>query len=779
MGLAIGIASFLIIFLYIADELSYDRYHSNADDIYRIVNIYDFGGVGENSASSPFPVAFSLKGDYPDMIKNVVRVFNFQAPRSFIEYEENRFNEKGFFFADSTFFSVFDYEFVKGNSKTALNEQFSVVITESTAKRYFGDEDPMGKMISFEREVKLKVNGIIKDVPTQSHFHFDFMASLSTVRSIYGGGLPKTWVWNPCWTYVQLHDKVKPESLEAVFSDYVQKYFYDAEKDNVTLYLQPLTDIHLKSHLDYEIEPNNSIVSIYILSALAIFILIIAIINYMNLSTATSSTRAMEIGIKKVNGAYRWQLLIQFLGESLFISFFALLVALVIIELLLPGFNDFTQKSIDIAILFEPDNLLLIVVLGFLSGLISGFYPALYLSGFSPISILKGVLRQGTRSGLPRKVLVVIQFTISIVFIISTMMIHDQLKFIQNADLGFDKKNIIVVPINRTPIANYYPSFRSELLQNSNIISVTAMDDIIGAAHNTHEFKPEGLPDDQWQFYPALVVKYDFLETFKIDLLVGRDYLETNKTDPMKGILINEAMVRHMGWASNEEALGKKFKSLGGEERVIGVFNDFNVTSLHEKSGPFVINMKERPGEIMFFLKYMAIRYAEGSEKEVLGFLEDKWTQTNSDRPFEYFFLADHLAGMYDDEENLSGLSKMFTGIIIIIALMGLLGLASFLAEQKTKEIGIRKVMGASVFDIIQTISKEFIWLILISSIFAWIIAYLVMTDWLNRFAYQVEINWLIFATAALLALVLALIITSFRAIMASRANPVKTLKYE
>jgi putative ABC transport system permease protein len=779
LGLAIGIAGFLLISLFITDELSYDRYHSKADRIYRLVNVYDFEGVGENSVSSPFPVAKALKNDNPELIDNIVRVFNFQAPRSFVEYEENRFNEKRFFFADSTFFEIFDHQFVAGNPTTALNEQFSVVITESAAKKYFGKMDPMGKVIKFEENMNLKISGIIKDVPEQSHFQFDFIASLSSVKQVFGGRYPNTWIWNPCWTYILLNENVRPEALEASFPGFIDKYFYDAEKDNISLYLQPLTDIHLKSHLDYEIEPNNSIISIYVLSALAIFILIIAIINYMNLSTATSSTRAKEVGIKKVTGAYRWQLFVQFIGESIIVSFMALLVALIFIEFLLPSFNNFTGKRILIHRLFEQGNLILLIGIGIFTGLISGFYPAVYLSGFNPISILKGSLRHGTKSGLSRKILVVLQFTISIVFIIGTTLIHDQLKYMRNADLGFNDRNILVVPINRTPIAREFKAFKGEILQNANIVSVTAMDDIFGSAHNTHEFRPEGLPEDQWQFYPAMVIRYDFLKTFDIKILAGRDYREENKTDPEKGILINEAMVKHMGWENNEAALGKKFSSLSGQERVIGVFNNFNVTSLHEKSGPFVFNIKETRGAIMFFMTYMAIRIVPGSEKDVLALVEKEWVKAAPNRPFEYFFLSDYLEGMYDDEDNLSGLSKLFTGIIIIIALMGLLGLSSFLAEQKTKEIGIRKVMGASLFNVVQTISKEFIWLIMISSLLAWIIAYFVMTDWLNRFAYQVPINWFVFVAAALIALGLALVITSLRAFIASRANPVDTLKYE
>jgi len=779
LGLSAGVASFLIIYLFITDELSYDRYHEKTDRIYRLVNVYDFEGVGENSASAPFPVAFTLKQEYPEMIENVVRVFNFQAPRSFVEYEEHKFNERNFFFVDSTFFNIFYYNFILGNPETALDEMNSVVMTESAAARYFGTEDPMGKSIRFETNLQLKVTGIIEDVPDQSHFRFDFLGSMSSLRKVFGGNLPKTWVWNPCWTYILLNKNVNPEQLETHFPEFIEKYFYDAEKDNISMYLQSLKDIHLKSKLDYEIAPNNSITSVYILAAIAIFLLIIAIINYMNMATATSAGRAREIGIKKVSGANRLQLVYQFLGESLLITLVAILLSLILIEFVLPTFNDFTGKSITLHDLMEFRNIFFIIGLWFVIGIASGIYPAFYLSSFRPLGVLKSSVDSSVKSGLPRKILVIVQFTISISLIIGTVIIRDQLNYMRSTDLGFTKENIIILPINRTPVANIFPTFKKELLQNPNIVSITAMDDIFGAAHNTHEFRPEGFPEDQWQFYPALVVQYDFLKTFEIDLLAGRDYEESNKTDPVKGILINEAMVKHLGWENPQDALGKKLKSLQGDERVIGVFEDFHQTSLHEAAGPFVLNMKESPGAIMFFLKYMAIRILPGSEKNALEYIESMWYKTAPDRPFEYFFLEDELAELYEDEENLSKLSFIFTLIIIFIATLGLLGLASFLAEQKTKEIGIRKVLGASALNIIKNISKEFIWLILFASIFAWIIAYLFITDWLNNFPYKISINWLVFLISALLAMALALLITSFRAIMAYRADPVDTLKYE
>jgi putative ABC transport system permease protein len=779
LGLATGIASFLIIYLYISDELGYDRYHSNSNNIYRLVNVYDFEGVGENSASSPFPVAFTLKNEYPDMVGNVVRVFNFQAPRSFVEYKENKFNERRFFFADSTFFEIFDYEFIQGNSRTALNENGSVVITKSIAEKYFGNEDPMGKAIRFETKLELHVTGIINDVPDQSHFKFDFIGSMSSLRTQFGGKLPQTWVWNPCWTYFQLNKNVNPKSLEARFPEFIQKYFHDAEKENITLYLQALTDIHLKSKLDYEIEPNNDIASVYIFSAIAVFLLLIAVINYMNLATATSATRAKEIGIKKVTGAYRPQLIRQFLGESTFLSFIALVFALIIAEFALPFFNDLTGKSISLITIFEIRNIIFIIFIGLLIGFLSGIYPSFYLSSFDPVTVIKSKLRTGTKSGLPRKILVVLQFTISIMLIIGTVIIRKQLDFMKSSELGFEKENIIVIPINKTPVANIFPAFKRELLNNPNIVSVTAMDDIFGASHNTHEFRPEGHPEDKWQFYPAMVVNYDFVKTFDIQIVAGRDYAEENKTDPSKGILINEAMVKHLGWESPEKALGKKFRSLNGDEKVIGVFNDFHPTSLHQQAGPFVLNMKEFPGEILWFLKYLVIRVHPGTENNALAIIEKMWNKTAPGRPFEYFFLDKELATLYKDEENLSKLSLIFSLIVLFIAVLGLLGLSSFLADQKTKEIGIRKVLGATSLSIITTISKEFIWLILLSCFISWILGYLVMTDWLNRFPYQTTMNWMIFVLAAAFALFVALAITSFRAFLASRTNPVTTLKYE
>lgn len=779
LGLATGMASFILIMMYVLDEVSYDRYHERSSDIYRIAQLYDFEGVGENSASLPFPVAFTLMQEYPGLVENITRVYNFQAPRSLVEYGDQKFNERRFFFADSTFFEIFSYQFIAGDPEKALNETNSVVITESMAEKYFPYEDPMGKVLKFEEVAPLKVTGVIRDVPSNSHFIFDFMGSMSSVKAAYGGSLPNTWVWNPCWTYMILAQGAAPSMLEEKFPAFIEKYFYDAEKDNVTLYLQALTDIHLESRLDYEIEQNNNRSYIIILSSIAIFLLLIASINFMNLSTATSGTRAREIGIKKAIGVSKLRLIIQFIGESLILTYASMILAIIIVELTIPFFNTFTAKDFDLGILLAPRHVLYLILLGLVLGIFSGIYPAFYLSAFKPLNVLNGKHGLMRGSGIARKVLVVLQFTISISLIIGTMVVYEQLNYLKNADLGFKKDNIIILPVNRTPIARSYDAFSKELLQDPRIINVTAIDDIFGSAHNTHEFRPEGFPEDQWQFYPALVVKWNFVETFGLEIVAGRDYNESNKADPVKGILINEAMVEHMGWASNEEALGKKFRSLNGKERVIGVIRDFHATSLHEASGPFVINMKENEFEILWFLKYVAISYQEGKEKETLKYINDIWNKYASSRPFEYSFLDQELSKLYDDEDHLSLLSLIFTILILFIASLGIFGLVSFMAEKRTREIGIRKVLGAERKHLIKLLSVEFFWLIIISSVLAWIISWLLIRDWLNQFAYSTAMNWVIFIIAALAAMIIALCITTFRAIKASKVNPVDTLSYE
>jgi len=626
----------------------------------------------------------------------------------------------------------------------------------------------------------LKVTGVIRDVPRQTHLEFDFIASMSSLRKVFHGHLPQTWVWNPCWTYILLADGVEPCQLEANFPSFIQNFYYDAQRESIVMYLQKLTDIHLHSRLDYEMRPNSNHSYIVVLSFIAVFLLIIASINFMNLSTATAGSRAKEIGIRKVTGADRTKLVVQFLGESLVITAFAFILSILLIEIFLPGFNNLTDKQIRFDFLLKWDNLLYLVGLWLILGTMSGAYPALYLSSFKPISILRGSPVSAARSGMARKVLVIFQFVISIGLIVGTVMIFRQVNYMRQAKLGFNPENIIMVRINQTKTVGAFESFRNELVRNPDILNVTALDDIIGASHNTHEFWFEGMKEKELRFLPALVVRYDFLETFGIDLVAGRDYNRKNKTDPEKGILVNESLVKYMGWSSSEEALGKKFRSLSGDENIIGVFRDFQPTSFRETTGPFILNMKENQGEINFFMKYAAIRTSGKNDQEVIAYLEKLWTEFEKDKTFDYFFLKEELAALYSNEKNLGTLALGFTLLILFVAAMGLFGLASFMAEKRTKEIGIRKVMGASAMNILVLLQREFILLILIAMIIACPLSYFLIDSlFLQQFAIRVPFNAWVFILADLFALVISMLIISYRAIKASLINPAETLKYE
>jgi putative ABC transport system permease protein len=764
----------------VKDELSFDRHYRNSDRIARVCMIYDFGGVGENSASMPFPVAYTLKEEYPDLVENVVRIFNFQSDRSLVEYEGKKFSESRFYFADSSFFEIFSQEFIKGDPATALLEPNSVVITEKMAEKYFPGEDPYGKILKYEVNLPLKVTGVVKEPVSQTHFRFDFIASLSTMKKVFNGRLPQTWVWNPCWTYILMPEGAQPARLEEKFPAFIQKYYYDAQRESIVMYLQKLTDIHLHSRIDYEIRPNSNYMYVVVLSAIAVFLLLIAAINFMNLATATAGTRAREIGIRKVTGADRMKLTGQFLGESLAMTLLAFVVALILIQAILPSFNDLTGKDIQTGYLADPINLAWLAALWLLLGLLSGAYPALFLSSFKPIAILKPGMFINSRSGLPRKILVPFQFTISIGLILSTMMIFRQVNFLRNAEMGFDPENIIMVRINQTKVSKDFETFRNELIRNPNIESVTALDDIIGESHNTHEFWFEGMKEKEWRFFPALVVRYDFLQTFGIELVAGRDYNRENKTDPEQALLVNEALVKHMGWASNDEALGKRFHSLNGDEKIVGVFRDFQPTSFREPAGPFILNMKEKAWEINFFMKYAAIRTTGKNNAEAIRYIESKWGEFEKEKPFDYFMLKDELKRLYNDERNLGNLAVAFTFLILFVAAMGLFGLASFMAEKRTKEIGIRKVMGASVFDILKLLQREFTWLIVIAMVIAWPVSYfLVDSLFLQQFALRVPFNIWVFLLSGFFALAISLLIISYRALKASLINPVETLKYE
>lgn len=776
-GLAIGVACFLLITLYIKDEYSFDRMHSKADRIYRIHEIFEADGVGERSASQPFPLGEALENDYSGQVVESVRFFNFQAPTLAVATTDNakEFNEARLFFTDSTFFNVFDFPLLKGDPKTALANTHTIVLTESMGQKYFGKEDPIGKYLRFQGNTNLLVTGVLKDVPVNTHFQFDFLVSFETLKESYNGQLPDTWYWNPCWTYLLLKNPSDTRTLQAQFPAFVQKYFPEFIRNDVTLELIPLTDIHLHSHMDYEIQPNSSITTVYVFASIAAFVLLIACINFINLSTARAAKRAKEVGMRKTLGGERTQLVTQFLFESILLSLLSVVVALAIVLLMLPLFNSFAEKEIEWTNLFQPFYLLLLTGLPLGLGVISGIYPAFVLSSFKPITALKSNMNQ-ERGATFRKVLVVLQFSLSIILLIGTGVAIDQLNMLQNSDTGFTKENVIMIPVSRSPIAKSFETLRTELLRNKNIIEVTALEEILGSKHQVGNYLMEGLEESKP--FPRMNVRHHFLKTFDIPLVAGRDYSEDIITDDTLALLVNESLVKQMGWKSNEEAVGKRFAQRPNR-KIVGVVKDFNFTSRHQPIRPLVMDLNLNPRAFELFIKYMAVRIAKDDVAGTIAFMQKQWKEQMPGWPFEYFFLENNLENLYKAENKMSKITLIFSGLSILVACLGLFGLSTFTAEQRKKEMSIRKVMGSSDSEIFLLFSKRFVTLIIIANVVAFPAAYFMMKQWLATFAYQVEIDFTLFILSALAAAAIAFLTICYQGIRAAHSNPAEVLKTE
>ncbi|MEN8227141.1 MAG: FtsX-like permease family protein [Bacteroidota bacterium] len=615
----------------------------------------------------------------------------------------------------------------------------------------------------------------MKDLPRQSHFIIDILGSMSTFRQTNRGQMSETWIWNPCWTYVKLNNQIHPEQLEARLPDFHLAHYSDFPDQDITLYLQSLTDIHLKSHHEYEMHPNGNSSYIRILLGIGLFVLLLACINFMNLATASSAGRGREIGMKKVIGARKRQLVLQFLGEAMVLTLLALLLAAILVEFLLPLFNNFTGKEIQRGIIVRPWSILGGVVLLLGVGLLSGFYPALYLSSLNT-SHLKDSLSTSGGRGVGRKILVVTQFLISIALIIGTLSAYSQLNYLRKANLGFNRDQVILLP-TKFALAQQFESFADELKKHNDVLHVTGMEDVIGVNHNTRAFVIEGMFDDQPFYYPAFLVRYDFIETFDIGVIEGRAFSRDFPSDTSEAIMINESMVQHLGW-TNEEAIGKAIRS-DGEERVIGVFADFNALSLHKPVSNFVLDMLGNPLGAAGLTRYMAIKVNTDDYNGVLGYIQKVWEEFAPTRPFEYSFLDEELNALYSDESKFSKLSIILTILAIIIACLGLIGLTSFMVERKTKEISVRRVHGATVSDVNTLLSREFLWLIMIANLISWPIAYFGVKHWLEGFSKHIELQWFVFVVSTLVALIITFAITTIHAYRASLMNPADTLKYE
>ncbi len=786
-GLTVGLTCCLLITIYIINELSYDRYNKNGENIYRVTRSFNNaeGVVSLNLSTVSPPFGYYFPTDFPE-IKKMTRLLN-NGTTPF-KYREKLINEPNVYFADENLFDVFTLDVLKGNPHTALKDPFSVMVSEETAKKYFGNEDPMNKMMRANNQFDVKVTGVYKTFPANSHMHPDVLVSFNTLNdpAIYGTeNLRTNWGNNSFFTFLLLPDHYDIKRMIAQFPAFVDRRMdhknYNGQLPSkfTRLGLQKLTDIHLHSHTDYEAEPNGDINRVYIFSIIGLFILLIACINYMNLSTARSALRAREIGIRKVIGARKKEIILQFLSESVLISWAAILISFALLYFALPWLNSISKQELSIRILMKWQLLVPIFLAPFVIGILSGIYPALFMSSFQPVKTLKGLFKAGTGNISFRKVLVVIQFSISIVLIITTIIVFQQLRYMQETSLGYDKEHLITLPYYNA-INTSYESFRNELMQNpdvknaarsSRIPTGRLLDNMGASAYVGDSLRP--ITTD----IKYVATDYDFIPTYGLRVVAGRNFSRAFGTDTSNFIL-NESAVGAIGWKNPQDAVGKDFKYGQYRGKIIGIIGDFHFESLHQKIVPIILLNPATTADQSFF-NSLSLKLSGRSVTGTLATIEKTWRKYLPEIPYQYTFLDENFANLYESEQRQGTIFTVFACIAIFIACLGLFGLSAFTISQRVKEIGVRVVLGAKVNSIVTLLSKDFLKLVLIAAIIAFPIAWYAMTQWLEDFAYRIGIHWWVFILAAILALIVALATVSFHAIRAALANPVKSLRSE
>ncbi|MDR6943217.1 ABC transporter permease [Mucilaginibacter pocheonensis] len=782
-GLTIGLTCCMLILIYIVNELSYDKFNKNAEDIYRVTRSFNTAdGVQTlNLGCVAPPFAPLLKNEFSD-IKVITRVRG--AGTVSMRYKEKLLNEDGAYFTDENFFNIFTVKTIKGDPATALADPYAVMMTEEMARKYFGDEDPMNKEIRLNNLFNFKVTGIYKPFPSNSQLHPGMLLSFSTLKDslIYGDKQLRTnWGNNDFYTYLLLPKNYNTERLTSLFPAFLDKYVHyngeagnSHESKNSKLHLQKLLDVHLRSHLDTEIEPNGDIKRVYIFSAIALFILLIACINYMNLSTARSTLRAKEIGIRKVIGAQQKEIITQFLSESVLITCFSLVLALVLTWLLIPFVNQFSDLNLSFNILYQPNVLIPVLLLPFVVGLISGIYPAIFMSSFKPVKVLKGILKVGSGNVSFRKVLVVVQFSISIVLIVATTVVFQQLRFIQQTSLGFDKEHIITV---NSPFSDsQFEAFKNEVMKNADVKELGRSSRIPSGRlldnNGISVFEgSKSLPVKTDVKYVS--ADYGFIPTYGIKMLAGRNFSRDFGTDSNNYIL-NAIAVKMLGLKTPENAIGKDMIYGGIKGKIVGVVNDFHFESMHQNIIPLLFRM---PGSRQY--RKLSIKIGGHNISGAINTIREAWRKSQPETPFEYTFLDERFQKLYDSEQQQGSLFTIFSFIAIFIACLGLFGLSAFTITQRVKEIGVRKVLGASIPQIVTELSKDFLKLVLIASIIALPVAWYAMNKWLLDFAFRISIQWWVFVMAGVIAVVIAFVTISFQSIKAASANPVKSLRSE
>ncbi len=785
-GFALGIACCILIMLNVLDELSYDRFNEKSDRTHRVALSGRVGGNDFDIAVSCAPIGFTLVREFPE-VEQATRIRNTGFP--VIRYEDKVFSEERFWGGDSTFFDVFTTKFIAGTPEDALTKPNTVVLTQSTAQKYFGDENPMGKILNADNRTDWEVTGIVEDFPANSHFHFDFMGSLTT----NGDSRSTIWLSNNYYTYIVLKEGAIPEQVEAKFPNLIKKYvgpqiqkIMGASLEDLFAaggaygyFLQPLNDIHLNSDLDNEIEPNGDGGYVLLFMLIAFGILLIACINFMNLATARSANRSKEVGIRKTLGSNKLQLIRQFLAETVFLTFISIVLAFIFVYIFLPGFNQMAGKQLSFAIFdvwyFVP------AILGFtfLVGLVAGSYPAFFLAAFEPVKVLKGSLSSADKSGSPtlRGILVVFQFAISIILLIGTMVVNDQLNYVQNKKLGFNKEQVVVVK-KTDDIGRQIDVFIETLHRNSNIISAANSSTLPGKNFNTNIHNLPGSAGEEAYLIHEMRADVGFIETYQSEVAQGRYFSKDFATDST-GIVINETAANLLGFG--DDAIGKIINEMGNRPEnqtsltVVGVLKDLHFEFLHQKIRPMAIKLFRKNG----FGRYVSVRVAPDNVKETLAYIKETWHQFAGAQAFEYAFFDQDFAKLYESEATTQRIMTLFATLAVIIACLGLLGLASFIAEQRTKEIGIRKVLGASVAKIVFLLSRQFTKWVVVANIISWPIAYFLMNSWLENFAYRTNLELTSFILAGCAALFIALLTVGYQTVKAAYRNPVDSLHYE
>ena len=769
MGLAVGMTACFLIFLYVKFELSYDSFHSKADRIYRVVADIKTPTEVINASCPSWAVPPNAKDEFPE-VESFVRVLNDHV---LVRKGDIKFQEENAVWADSAFFHVFDFKLLKGNPQTALKDQFSIIFSEKAAKKYFGKEDPIGQTLLVTGDAfPAKVTGIMKDIPENSQIKADMVLSMTTITQNFAPKIDSQWGNYGPSAYLLLRQHTSARSLTAKFPSFLEKRNGTEMKKSQmypTLFLEPLKDVYLRSTRDGN--KTGNINNVYIFSIVAIFILLIACINFINLTTARSAERAKEVGIRKVVGAAKTQLTKQFIGESIILCLIAFLLTLLFSWLLLPVFNQLAGKTISSSI-FENGRYVALVFFASIGiGFLAGIYPALVLSSFKPVVVLKGKFATGTRGILLRKILVVSQFTISIGLIIATIIVYNQMSYMRNQDLGFKKDQVLVMD---TYGDKGKDAFKQALTSIPTVKSVATSSSVPGSGNPGAYSEIENVKGDlQIANLDLYFVDFDYINQFKIKMVAGRGFSRDFATDTTQAMVLNEAAVKMFGYSSPQQAIGRRFKQWGREGKIIGVMKDFHFRSLQQPIKP--LSMRIEPGGC----NLVSINVSASNLPATISAVERKWKSLIPNRPFSYFFLDEFFDKQYRAEERFGKLFLNFAILAIFISCLGLLGLASYSTLQRTKEIGIRKVLGASVSNIVNLLSRDFLKLVAISSIIAFPVAWYAMNKWLQDFAYRIGMSWWVFLMAAILATLIALFTISFQAIRAAIANPVKSLRTE